>query len=112
MTLKRLSCLVLAVVLGTAFSVQSYLEAAPAAPGSQRSDPAQVSYSHVSVPMRAEPARRPCSSGQSGASSALIVRERVRLERARPESAPAPAAVPAATQASPAPSAFRTDSRS
>lgn len=57
MTLQRLSCLVLAVVLGTALTVRWYLDAEEAAQASRAEGSGAVVYQHLPLPMRAEPAR-------------------------------------------------------
>jgi len=57
MTLQRLSCLVLAVVLGTALSVRWYLDAEEAVQAARTAGSGSVVYQHLPLPMRAEPAR-------------------------------------------------------
>jgi hypothetical protein len=57
MSLKSLSCLVLAVVLGTAVSVRWYLDAEEAVHAAPRGVAAPVVYQHLPLPVRAEAAR-------------------------------------------------------
>jgi hypothetical protein len=57
MNLQRLSCLVLAVVLGTAVAVRWYLDAEAAVLAGRPDGSRAVVYQHVPLLMRAEPAR-------------------------------------------------------
>lgn len=57
MTLKSLSCLVLAVVLGTAVTVRWYLDAEEAVHAGLRPGARPVVYQHLPLPVRAEAAR-------------------------------------------------------
>lgn len=57
MTLQRLSALVLAVVLGTAATVNWYLDAEEAAQDARQDGSRAVVHQHLPLPMRAEPAR-------------------------------------------------------
>ncbi len=85
MTTKNLSCLVLAVVLGTAVTVRWYLDAEEAVHAGPSQGVRQVVYQHLPLPVRAEPARSLRGRGELPAAS----------EGSYPElSAPAPAAVP------------------
>lgn len=86
MTTKNLSCLVLAVVLGTAVTVRWYLDAEEAVHGAPAGGirPVVV-YRHLPLPMRAEPARSAWGRGEVPAASEGSYFEL---------SAPAPAALP------------------
>ncbi|HVS18881.1 MAG TPA: hypothetical protein VMT18_09805 [Planctomycetota bacterium] len=84
MTLQRLSCLVLTVVLGTAWTVRWYLDAEEAVQAARSEGSGALVHQHLPLPMRAEPAHfrwvdaaspqspaTPCTGSRPNASQAL-----------------------------------------
>jgi hypothetical protein len=104
MTLKNLSCLVLAVVLGTALTVRWYLDAEEAVHAAPRGGSAPLVFQHLPLPVRAEAAR---PAGKRSAPAAPAGAQ-VDLSGPSPAAAPLvrrPAAQESATSADPAASA-------
>lgn len=89
MTLQRLSCLVLTLVLGTAMSVRWYLDAEEAVQAAPPEESGAIVYQHVPLPMRAEPARfRWVRAGATGGADAPC------LDSSRPVGASQPTLAP------------------